>query len=69
MKKAMNLLQVCYNTDTRKKYHAMKFAEYSLFLEKTYGILDYKQDAKKWLMEENKKNPDKKIANLLSEFL
>ena len=69
MKKAMNLLQVCYNTDTRKKYHAKKFAEYSLFLEKTYGILDYKQEAKKWLMEENKKNPDKKIANLLNKFL
>ena len=69
MRKAMEMLQKCYKLDTRKKYHVLRYAEFSLFLEKNHGIRDYNALAYKWLIEEqNTITPDSRIDKLLEDL-
>lgn len=46
---AMIILENCYQNDTRKIYHAQKFAEFATFLRDECGDARYIETAKSWL--------------------
>jgi hypothetical protein len=50
--KAMSILTNCYKLDKRKAYHALKYAEYALFIVREFGDEQYLKPAEEWLKKE-----------------
>jgi tetratricopeptide (TPR) repeat protein len=70
MKKAMDMLGVCYSKDKRKDYHAYRYAEFACYLAKI-SEYEYIDQAIKWLEEirpnaTNRKKTDKLLKDLQS---
>ena len=48
---AMDTLRKCFSSDKRKVYHAQKFAEFAVYLAKSWRDSSYLEEAEKWLVQ------------------
>ena len=70
--KSMDILTECYNSDKRKTYHALVYADHAIQYAKYFSddlSKQYLKNARKWLLEESKKYPwNRKCKRLLKRL-
>ncbi len=73
LEKAMDILSDCYHSDKRKAFHVQKYAEFALYLSKTFNENKYLECAYKWLyiiiQEGDATGKTKKLASLVKEAM
>lgn len=68
-KESMSILSECFNNDKRKKYHAIRYGEFSLKLSSYYKCKDYIEQALSWLKEvETTEGADREIKRLITHL-
>lgn len=65
MEEAMEILQQCFYSDKRKVYHAQKYAEFSLFLAKSWNNPRYLAQSEEWLKDIVKRKESTSSRTLL----
>lgn len=69
-KESMSILTECLNNDKRKKYHAIRYGEFSLKLSNYYKCKDYIEQALTWLKDvEAVEGSDREIQKLMSQLV